>query len=562
MTQIWQKLSQTSRLFIAFGSVMVLIIATSVQFQANFFTSARLKHLAESEIPVQLEKLALDVRLLLEPAIQSSRILANDIELHNNLIKASPEERTRLIENKLLNIREGLTANSLSAAIHLPGDSRYFQLTATGMQQRPLRRDNPDDAWYFNFISSGQAYTLQLDTNTFSGSQLLMFIDYRSERSVANNIPLLVGAAALEASTLSNLISNYRLGEHGFVSLVTRSGEIQSSNPDSILTAISQQPVYSKLLDNANQQVFEQVHQGRDYMLSSIWVDSLQRWLIIEIPRAELTDPINRQMWAAQAIGFGLILLALLLIYPLARSLTRPLREVQGQLGSITQSLDLSRRIHISDQAELGQLAAQINKLLERLQGTVSEILRSSGLLNETALRLADTTGLGHTSSDTRQAAQTMAAAIEQMSSSVAEITSTMEELSASSTQIADHSQSVVDVANLTLDSSRKGAGAMQELEQHMTGIHNTSRKALPPTACLSQPACPTTAATISITLAACRIAPCNAATPMTPGTSTSSNPARPTSCIWTPTSLAAASCCCSSTTAANTAPPTGRRCW
>jgi methyl-accepting chemotaxis protein len=72
-----------------------------------------------------------------------------------------------------------------------------------------------------------------------------------------------------------------------------------------------------------------------------------------------------------------------------------------------------------------------------------------------------------------------MAAAVEQMSSSVAEITSTMEELSASSTQIADHSRSVVDVANLTLESSKKGAGAMQNLQLRMADIHKDSENSL-----------------------------------------------------------------------------------
>ncbi|NLD14248.1 MAG: methyl-accepting chemotaxis protein, partial [Gammaproteobacteria bacterium] len=444
MTQFWQKLSQTTRMFFAFGTFMVLVTVMSVLFQANFFTSARLKHLADFEIPTQLEKLALEVRLQLEPAIQTSRILANDTDLHYRLTRSTTEERLELVEQKLLNIQEGFAANSLFVATSLPDDSRYYQHNLGRLQDRPLQRSNPDDAWYFNFVKSGQTYELHLDTNEFSGSQLLLFVNYRSEHSTADGTPLLVGGVALDMKALTELISNYRMGDSGFVSLVTRSGDIQSGNPDSILGDIRKGEAYNGLLDNTGHQIFEISHKGRDYMLSSIWVDSLQRWLVIEVPKAELTGPINKQMWVALAVGLGLMLLALAMTYPVARSLTAPLREVQSQLGSITQSLDLGRRIHINDQAELGQLASQVNQLLERLQSTVSQILRSSGQLNASARRLADTAGLSHISSDTRQAAQTMAAAIEQMSSSVAEITSTMEELSASSTQIADHSQSVV----------------------------------------------------------------------------------------------------------------------
>ena len=57
---------QTKRMFIAFGIFMVLVTAMSILFQANFFTSARLKHLADFEIPTQLEKLTQEADLLLQ----------------------------------------------------------------------------------------------------------------------------------------------------------------------------------------------------------------------------------------------------------------------------------------------------------------------------------------------------------------------------------------------------------------------------------------------------------------------------------------------------------------
>lgn len=479
MTELWQRLSQTKRMFIAFGSFMVLVTVISILFQANFFTSARLKHLASFEIPTQLEKLALEIRLQLEPSIQTSRILANDSELHSRLVHAAPHERKQLVEDRLINILEGFSAKSLFLATHLPDSSTYYQFALGRLQERPLRRSNPDDNWYYEFIKSGQTYELHLDTNEFSGSELLLFVNYRNEHPGADGIPPLVGGVALEMQDLAGLISNYRLGNSGFVSLVAANGDIQTSPERSILDAVRTAPEFAQLLNNNAQKVIEIRHNGRDYMLSSIWEDSLKRWLIIEVPKAELIGPINRQMWAAQAIGFGLMLFALLLIYPVASSLTRPLREAQTQLGDITEDLDLSRRVHIRDQAELGQLASRVNQLLQRLEQTVGEILRSSGHLNEAALRLADTAGLSQNSNDPQQTGHSMAAAIEQMSSSVAEITSTMEELSASSTQIADHSQSVVDVANLTLDSSRQGAQAMQELEQRMTGIHGDYSQSL-----------------------------------------------------------------------------------
>ncbi len=169
-----------------------------------------------------------------------------------------------------------------------------------------------------------------------------------------------------------------------------------------------------------------------------------------------------------------------LLVLWLTRALTSPLEHFQEQLKYISRTLDLSQRLETTDEAELGELAAQTNSLLERLALAISGVLRSSSRLSETADNLAHTAGLVSRNTDRQQeVSQSMAAAVEQMSSSVAEITSTMEELSASSTQIADHSQSVVDVANLTLESSKKGADAMQHLQLRMADIHHDSENSL-----------------------------------------------------------------------------------
>ncbi len=169
-----------------------------------------------------------------------------------------------------------------------------------------------------------------------------------------------------------------------------------------------------------------------------------------------------------------------LLVLWLTRALTSPLEHFQEQLKYISHTLDLSQRLETTDEAELGELAAQTNSLLERLAVAISGVLRSSSHLSEAADNLAHTAGLVSRNTGRQQeVSQSMAAAVEQMSSSVAEITSTMEELSASSTQIADHSQSVVDVANLTLESSKKGAGAMQYLQLRMADIHQDSENSL-----------------------------------------------------------------------------------
>ena len=184
-------------------------------------------------------------------------------------------------------------------------------------------------------------------------------------------------------------------------------------------------------------------------------------------------------------IFMGLLLLLILgmggsIAWQVQRKMVAPIVDLQQQLGVITRTLNLSKRVTIIDRAELGDLAMQINGLLDRLELAINGVLGNSKRLTATASHLAHTAGLVERNPNKQQqVGQSMAAAVDQMSSSIAEITSTMEELSASSTQIADHSQSVVDVANLTLDSSKKGADAMQLLQLRMTDINQDSISSL-----------------------------------------------------------------------------------
>ncbi|WP_404418768.1 methyl-accepting chemotaxis protein [Marinospirillum sp.] len=216
------------------------------------------------------------------------------------------------------------------------------------------------------------------------------------------------------------------------------------------------------------------------WLASSIRIEDTG-WQFLLLVDADEVQAVSSQL--LKLLG-GLALLVTLvsglLVYWLALTLTRPLQNFQQQLEGITQTLDLEQRLDVPRQTEWYQLASQTNRLLERIDRVVQNVIHSSTQLNASARNLAYTAGLVSRNSDLQdEVSQSMAAAVEEMSSSVAEITSTMEELSTSSTQIADHSQSVVDVANLTLDNSRKGVDAMQHLQERMGDIYSDSQQSL-----------------------------------------------------------------------------------
>lgn len=480
MINLWHRLSLSLRLFISFGIFTVLVSFGSIWMQAEFFIKARVENMTQAEIPNRLRKIKAEISLVFAPSLQLARVLANDPGLPELLAEAETNsvDTDAKIAEKLKNFYQDMGVDTLALSPSPNLGTTYYQYRDGTLLQRPMHKGDPDDAWYAGFVASGLLTRAEFDTNSLSGTRRMLFINARSRAEDGTGNPKIVSSVALDARAVTEIIDQFRIGKRGLISLVSAKGDIDMAAEHSILTALKTAPGFEQLLDTNQDRVIEltQAETG-PYFLASIWIDKLNRFLIIEVPKDQLIKPIQQQTFAALALSLVLLGIALLLLYPLTRSMTRPLRRAQTTLNSISRTLDLSKRLEVTDQAEVGQLAAQINALLKRLASVIHAISSSSGRLDQSATLLAHTAGL--TQSLGLQQDQSMASAIEQMSASVAEITSTMEEFSASSTQIAEKSESVVELAKETHASSQRGAQVMLELEQQMLAIQSVHSHSL-----------------------------------------------------------------------------------
>ena len=479
MQLFWKKLSLRLRLFVSFGVIFALMTALSLIVQSSLYKQSRIESLIEQELPAQLAHLGAEVALELAPSLYLSNSLANNTFIEGWIEKGMPAKELPLIGKEMARVFQ---QQGLGSVFFVANDDKriVYHHFAGAHQQVEITKQTIEHAWYFDYLYSLKPYELNLDGNEFTNQELQMFVNFSGTKINSSGEPLVVAGVGLDMKQLANLIGNFRLGEEGRASLANKDGLVEVNSANASIVNLNATPELRSLLVNDKLMVKEVVHEGQQLFVGVVWIEDLQRYLVVEVPRDEIMAPIMQQLLQALLVGGLLLIVSLVLFYPLAVSLSKPLVDFQKQLGVITRTLDLSKRLTTSDKAELGDLADQTNSLLKRLETAINGVLGSSKRLTETATHLAQTAGLvGRNTDKQQEVSQSMAAAVEQMSSSVAEITSTMEELSASSTQIADHSQSVVDVANITLDSSKKGATAMQTLQARMDDIHQGSASSL-----------------------------------------------------------------------------------
>jgi methyl-accepting chemotaxis protein len=140
----------------------------------------------------------------------------------------------------------------------------------------------------------------------------------------------------------------------------------------------------------------------------------------------------------AQNIAIALVLATLLIAAALAwqiiHSVVVPATEMRDTMGMVAADGDLSRRVAVHDESELGQAAEAFNTLMINFSMIIAKATKNAEAVAETATQMsASFARMTHSSQTQSEAAAAMAAAMEEMSvsiSSVADNTSDVRKLS------------------------------------------------------------------------------------------------------------------------------------
>jgi methyl-accepting chemotaxis protein len=181
-------------------------------------------------------------------------------------------------------------------------------------------------------------------------------------------------------------------------------------------------------------------------------------------------DAVQRENALAYRDAFALlmtVMLAALLVTSgfgarLYRQISRGLGHLQGNLQTISTSLDLSRHARVDGDDEVGRTAIALNQLLARMADVVGKVRRSSDAVGLAATQIV----AGNTDLSARTERQ--AAALEQTSASMQQLTATVQQNAGS----ARHASTLAGDMSLA---SEQGSAAVERLVQTMTDISSGS---------------------------------------------------------------------------------------
>lgn len=197
-------------------------------------------------------------------------------------------------------------------------------------------------------------------------------------------------------------------------------------------------------------------YQGKQWFTSTVTLPHLKWRFLLLVDRDEALSAQQRLLW--QLIGLGVLVLAIVggILFWLIHHQTKPLRRLVGLMNNISSGEgDLTARLAVERQDEFGQVSQAFNRFVERLQGTIRDIIQLT-------VRLTD---------DARGSAEQSRLTLEELGRQQAELSqlsAAAQQMSAATGEIADNADRTASAAQEAADSTQQGLGVV---DQNRTGI-------------------------------------------------------------------------------------------
>ncbi|CAI2304445.1 methyl-accepting chemotaxis protein [Vibrio parahaemolyticus] len=199
----------------------------------------------------------------------------------------------------------------------------------------------------------------------------------------------------------------------------------------------------------------------------------------IEDKQGELKSDISAATARAESIlemGIIVVILAALgMVFLLLRTVLKPLNDIKDAMAQIASGDgDLSQRIQINTQDEIGQLAKAFNEFVSKIQATVSQVIDSSNTLRQEMANLSSLTATIADSTVSQQRdSEAVAAAVHEMQVTSSNVSESANEAAVASQTANDELSNTNVILEQTVGSIRDLAGEIESASHVINTLDN-----------------------------------------------------------------------------------------
>jgi len=463
LLKLLRNLSIKQKLIISMAVSLLIFMLVSSTLSVYLNSQGNKQRVLSHELPGAIGEIRNDIlRSVSEPMTVARSIANNTFVLQWEAQGLSDEGLQRWIE-----YAKALKDASAASTIYWVSADTGKHFTEAGLYQT-LSKDKASDQWFYAFLSSGEKSRLELGRDSKTGEHFL-FINYRT---TTPNGKVALAGMGLSVRDLETAIRTYRVGKSGYVYLVQADGSYLMHKDVALVDGshfLKDTPGFTAELNDRllhkEKLVTSTYHTGSETrIVASSYIPEINSYLVAEVPEDEVLGSLTAaalvSVGIAALIGGGI---GLLIIYLVSSTISGPVVRAARMLGEIAEgSGDLSRRMPVETNDEVGALAKAFNRFVTSLNGTINEVKDSTNAIAVVTQQVAS----GNIELSSRTEAQ---------AASLEETASAMQQLTVAVKQIAENAAHSSLLAASAYASADKGSISVSKVVSTMALIKESS---------------------------------------------------------------------------------------
>ncbi|MBR9868546.1 MAG: methyl-accepting chemotaxis protein [Oceanospirillales bacterium] len=385
-----------------------------------------------------------DIPLVKDTSFKLSSFVNGPGSFTSHLSAKGPEaELFRLYE------RFGQSHPGLAYVYSGRADGGYIQWPDVGMKDAYDPRSRP---WYKKALENPgkvvrtEAYYWAGDDATFVGTA----------KTITDDSGQVLGVQSMDVSVkqLTEIVKQIKIGESGHILLVEDNGTVLVDPlfPEHSFKKVStlDTPLFKQLL-SVDAGLLEVERNGERYLAKVVKSSDLGWRFIALVPADEVFATADRIAWLSLIIAAVLIALFISVGALFSKLITRPIDSVADVLKSIADGEgDLTTRLPIESNDEVGELSRSFNQFIEKLQSIIQQIVGLSGELKSSADAAAES-------------AHGSMAEVRHQLDQITLVATSVEEMSAATQEIAANAESTSHAASESARFSKQGQAVVMK---------------------------------------------------------------------------------------------------
>jgi methyl-accepting chemotaxis protein len=235
-----------------------------------------------------------------------------------------------------------------------------------------------------------------------------------------------VATGDLSLDYIAEVLSQVDFSDTGQVFLVSKEGEILVHN-NSNMYGKNLRDIYPDHDINLKTDLTHQQRGGKDYLVGYYaikGVPSLEWYLAVEVDKNKAFGSMDDIRNSSLVLTPIAVIVTIILLSLLLSRLTKPLRELKVAMQDIAEGdADLTQRLQVTTQDELGELAKHFNRFVENIHLMMQDFKVQSEEMTVIAQQMNNISEQSkHEMGQQRQETEQVATAVAEMSAATAEI--------------------------------------------------------------------------------------------------------------------------------------------